>query len=223
MPEDFATVAHNVVVAQMSPFQPRNPDIFSELVGGWKAVAIRFKTATKADERFTVSIRSATASASFEEREIQEEALFAFFVNGYAAIESYVYAAFAMGAMLLPADFPMATPKDLKAINPRQTQRCFTKRFPGTRIEAKLTALLADPSFERWGLVRNVLAHRSTPARHHHLNVGDERPDKTEWEVMGGIILDTQTTASRRPWLASTLTECVEAAAVFATADFPVR
>jgi hypothetical protein len=221
MPGDFPCDAHNAVVKALAPYQPRNPDICSELAAGWNAVAIRFKTVANADGRFTASISSKGAFASSDERHAQEEALFAFFVNGYAAVESLAYAAFAMGAMLRPMDFPMITPGNLRAVTPNTTKNRFTTCFPGTPIEVKFSSLIADQNFERWGLIRNVLAHRSAPPRHHHISVGSNAPDKTDWEVIGGLALNDQTAASNRSWLATTLTDCVEAAAAFATSNFP--
>jgi hypothetical protein len=166
MPSDFRTDAHNEVVKKLRPYQASNPDTLSELAAGWNAVAIRFKSLAKADEGYTVSIKSKEAFSSPDERVIQQEALFAFFVNGYAALESFGYAAFAMGAMLRPADFPMSTQTDLRAINLNTIKSRFTTNFSGTVIQATLSALVGDPNFCRWRFIRNVLAHRSEPPRH---------------------------------------------------------
>jgi len=223
MPNDFPAAAHNAVVEIFGPYQSRNPQIFSELAAGWNAVAIRFKTVANADERFTASIKSRNAFASSDERHVQEEALFTFFLSGYAAIESLMYAAFAMGTMLSPSNFPMTTPGHLRAISPTTTKNRFSTCFPGTSVEATFSTLIADSNFERWGLIRNVLAHRSTPPRHHHVTVGSTAPDRTDWEIMGGLALNDQTTAGNRPWLATTLKESVEAVAAFARANFPQR
>lgn len=220
MPNDFCTAAHNAVVRKLGPFRPRNPEIWSELAAGWKAVAIRFKSLANADERYTVSIKSKEAYSSHYELLTQQEALFAFFMNGYAAFESFAYAMFAMGAMLRPDTFPMKTPGDRQAINPRKTKMSFTENFGGTAIEARLSALIGDPRFKRWGEIRNVLAHRCEPPRHHHLSVAGSTPRRTDWEILDGLAIDDQTTASNRPWLATILGGCVTAAEAFATANF---
>jgi hypothetical protein len=220
MPNDFCTAAHNAIVKKLGPFRPQNPAIWSELAAGWNAVAIRFKSLANADERYTVSIKSEEASSSHHELLTQQEALFAFFMNGYAALESFAYAMFAMGAMVCPDDFPMKTPGHRQAINPATTKMRFTEKFGGTIIEARLAALIGDPQFKRWGGIRNVLAHRCEPPRHHHLSIGGSTPRRTDWEIVDGLAIDDQTTASSRPWLATTLAGCVTAAEAFATANF---
>ena len=144
--DDFPTDAHNEVVGILGPRQG-----VSEIAAGWNAVAIRFKSAANADERYTVSIRSEEAFNSPDERVVQQEALFAFFMNGYAALESFAYAAFAMGSMLRPADFPMGTPNDLRAINLKTASSRFTTSFSGTEMAAALSALIDDPECDRWG------------------------------------------------------------------------
>jgi hypothetical protein len=220
MPNDFRTDAHNEVVKKLDFYQPSNPDIWSELAAGWKAVAIRFKAVANADQRYTVSINSKESFSSADEIVVQQEALFAFFVNGYAALESFGYAAFAMGAMLRPADFPMRTSAQLRAINLNATESRFTTKFRGTVIEATLSALIADSNFKRWGLIRNVLAHRCEPPRHHYVARGGTTPYKTNWEIIDGVSIDAQTTAAYRRWLATILADCITAAEAFVTAKF---
>jgi hypothetical protein len=220
MPNDFPTDAHNVVVKKLSPYQPRNPDVWSELAAGWNAVAIRFKSAANADERYTVSIGSKDVFRSHDALFLQQDALFGFFINGYAALESFAYAVFAMGAMLLSSDFPMSTPTELRAISLKKTKSGFTTNFCGTDIEAALSALIDDPTFSQWSLIRNILAHRSEPPRYHYVSVGGGAPNRTVWEITGGIPIDDQTIASYRPWLATTLTGCIASAEAFVTTNF---
>ena len=219
MPDDFPTDAHNEVVEKLGPC-PARSEIGAELAAGWNAVAIRFKSAVNADERYTVSIKSREALGSADELVVQQEALFAFFMNGYAALESFAYAAFAIGALLLPADFPMSTEANRRAIDLKKVKSSFTTSFSGTAIEARLSALVVDPKFDQWGRIRNVLAHRAQPPRRHDITVGRTTPDKTVWEITDGLTIDDKTTAFRRSWLAATLDECVTAAAAFVTANF---
>ena len=90
MPGDFPTIAHNAVNDKLKLCQPRNPKVWSEYAGGWNAIAFRFSAAADADATFTASVKLPVAS--LEEYQVQEKALFAFFVTGYAAIESFTYA-----------------------------------------------------------------------------------------------------------------------------------
>ena len=145
MPHDFPTAAHNAVSAKL-PYQPDNPSLWAEYADGWRAVAIRFKTAAGADKLFTASISKSSAPPP-NERQIQEEALFTFFVTGYAAVESFAYALFALGAMLRPESFPMSTPRDLERITPTVTRQKFAAHFFGTTAEAKFSAVATDSAY----------------------------------------------------------------------------
>jgi hypothetical protein len=78
MPDDFPTAAYNAVYVRLGRYQPRNPALWGEYAGGWNAVAIRFRTAASADEKFTASI-TRNFAASLDERQLEEEALFSFF------------------------------------------------------------------------------------------------------------------------------------------------
>jgi hypothetical protein len=220
MPDDFPTEAHNEVVERLG----RYPSV-PEIAAGWNAVAIRFKSVANADARYTVSMKSELADSSPDERVIQQEELFAFFMNGYAALESFAYAVFAMGAMLCPADFPMKTLKDVKKITLRIARNCFTTSISGT-VAGALTALIDDPKFEQWGAIRNELVHRCEPPRHIHITLGARTPHKRVWEIAeieGGLIIDAQTTASHRRWLATALTNCVTEAKTFVAANFALN
>jgi hypothetical protein len=219
MPDDFPTEAHNEVVEKLGS-APSKSEVGGELAAGWNAVAIRFKSAANADEGYRLSTSSKEPLRSFDDLVVQQEALFAFFMNGYAALESFAYAAFALGAMLRPVDFPMDTEANRRAIDLRKTKSAFAATFSRTAIEARLSGLVVDPKFDQWGRIRNILAHRSHPPRHHYVTLGRTAPDKTIWEITDGLTIDDQTTASRRSWLAAKVGECATAAAAFVTANF---
>src|SRR5262249_3502866 len=113
---------------------------------------------------------------------------------------------------------------------PTSAERKFTARFRGTAIEARLSALIADPAYSEWGLIRNVLAHRQAPPRQHAVTVreaigggavGDTQRASTTWKIMGGLVLDGRTTTTRRAWLAAGLTGCVKATEEFVSNYFP--
>ena len=116
MPIDFPTNSHNAVAVKLGSYRPRAPDVWAEHASGWNAVASRYKLASRADEKFTASITLSVPT--LDEYQVQAEALFIFFTAGYASIESFTYALFALGALLKPIDFPMSKPEDRKAINP---------------------------------------------------------------------------------------------------------
>ena len=71
MPSDFPTVPYNAVAGRLGGrYQSQNPVVWGEYAGGWNAVAIRFRTAAGADERFTASIKR-TAAPPHDERQAQ--------------------------------------------------------------------------------------------------------------------------------------------------------
>src|SRR5271163_3546635 len=100
-----------------------------------------------------------SSTKSHEELFAQQEALFTFFTNGSAALESFGYAAFAMGAMLRPVNFRMATKADRRAINPEKTEKLFSANFSGTAIARALSSIVKDQNFRQWASIRNVLMH----------------------------------------------------------------
>jgi len=118
MPNDFPTLAHNNVTGKLGTHQRHA--LWPECAAGWNAVARRFFAAAKADDLFTGSITKNGAGPAVDERQIQEEALFVFFVAGLSAIESLAYTLYAVGAILQPGHFPMSLPGHFKAINPSQ-------------------------------------------------------------------------------------------------------
>lgn len=229
MPAEFPTSEFNAVHAALVPCSSTYPEFWTECMGGWNAVAIRFKTMADADDVFTKSFSQSTAPPS-DERYNQEAALFSFFVAGYAVIESFAYSLYVVGAMLRQRDFPMNTPQSLKTITPQVTRDKFAAHFPGTDIELQFSSLLADETFRNWGLIRNVLAHRSAPPRHYKNNVtatptglvvGSATQSESTWQIVsGGLTLNNRTTRDKRMWLATRLSSCVRGVEAFVTTNF---
>lgn len=233
MPADFPTEAYDAVGDKIGFRVGGNIGaanlayaFWTEYAAGWNAVGYRFRTAADADTAFTASIASVP---THEEYRIQEEALYAFFVTGYFAIESFAYALFAIGAMLKPKEFPMCTEEDLSKINPKRTTKKFKSEFPGTSIHKAISNLLVDSKFVEWGKFRNVLAHRQAPRRESAIHLAENvvtgaasTPWKTTWGVSPNLrlTLDDRTTADKRAWLARHLTELMEATKAFVTDEF---
>jgi hypothetical protein len=230
MPDDFPTTAYDVVNAKLGSYQQRNPNVWTQYAGGWNAIAFRFKTATVADDRFTESIKH-FPQPPLEEYQAQEEA-FMFFLAGFAVIESLAYALFALGAMLQPANFPMSTDDARQAIKPTLTKKKFAIHFASTPVEAALSAfladLLADPTYKKWRLIRNALAHRTAPPRQHVTELGTggggggtSQLGSTTWQVIGGLVLNDRTTSDKRKWLTEQLARSIQATESFVNINFP--
>jgi len=226
MPHDFPLAVYDAVNTKVATFQPRHPYEWALWAGGWNGLGYRFRACVNASERFTRSITQHPSPPGME-RFFQEDALFSFFVDGYSAIESFAFGLHALGAMLRPAAFPVSMPGQLRTINPRSTSTRLNSQYPGTLIAARLQTLVADPEYERWGGVRNILAHRAQPARQYSVELsastggpGNSSVGATEWQMVN-LTLDEQTTSIRRQWLAANLTACIEATSDFVNANFP--
>jgi hypothetical protein len=218
MPGDFPTAAYNAVNIKLGPLQPTNPALWAEYASGWNSVAIRFKTTTDADVAFTRSIKQGTAP-SHDERQLQEESLFTFFVAGLAVIESFSYALFAIASMKRPADFPMSATEQRKNIRPDVMRQKYSVYFPGSPVNSKFSALLDSPEYREWRDIRNILSHRQAPPRQHY--VGGSANGTATWQVLQGLVLNDVTTTARRTWLANEVAGCIHAAESFVNANFP--
>jgi len=124
-----------------------------------------------------------------------------YFFAGFAAVESYFYALFSLGGLLSPANFPMATERDLRKITPKSTKDKYVQCCNGEAITANLARLLSDTQYDEWSRVRNTLAHRSAPGR--FVYTGGSNGNTAQWTI--GVDIDTNTTQIRRKWLLQTL------------------
>ena len=80
----------------------------------------------------------------------QEGALFGFFNNGFRFSESPFYGMFALGAMLSPAHFPIACPREQQRISPPQARMgSFKAAFAGDAINP-ISALIASSDYIEW-------------------------------------------------------------------------
>jgi hypothetical protein len=211
-PKDFPVANHTRVNNRVGPRQPSQPDVYAEYAGGWNGVAYRFFECAQSDEAFRTWFKRGGPSPIPELRYRQETHLFLFFVAGLASIESFSYMAYTLAAFIDPANFPLATPANKRAINPAWTTSRFAIAFPGDQITVALDAVITSQEFTDWSLTRNVLAHRISPPR--AFFVGGPQHGTASWMGLG--TLDAATTRDRRTWLAGKLAALIEAAAEFA-------
>jgi len=212
MPEDFSISSYESIHQRVCSNSKTESNSWIEYAGAWNAIAYRFLALTDHGKAFTESIKRAGDAPPQPERYIQERELFAFFVNGLATIESFCYGLFAIASMVNQIDFPIATQKDLKLINPEKTTTQFKKAFAGKGITDALAQLIDSQDYGDWKDIRNVLAHRSAPGRIFYAST--HPPTQAAlWKI--GIQLDDRTTESRREWLAKTLSTLLQDADSF--------
>ncbi len=214
-PRDFPAKPYNNILARLAG-ETRSRESRRELFSAWNAVVYRFRSCAEYDETFAESVRRAGKAPPSPERYIQERELFCFFVTGMSAIECLCYGLFAIGSMLDARAFPFVTTADRRDVCPEMTADKFVKNFPEYNIASVLKQLKESQDYQRWKEMRNILSHRSTPAR--KIFVGGDHDGDAVWGET--IQIDEDTTASRRRWLAETLGNLLEAADVFTAAKF---
>jgi hypothetical protein len=140
--------------------------------------------------------------------------LFGFFSSAFAAFEASFYGLFMIGAALDRGRFPMATARDQQAISPARTNAAFTAAFPGDPILAAFTTLFGDAAYLELREVRNILTHRTAPGRRFYVGLGDDDAPAGEWKTFN-IVMDKDTTETRRATLAKLLTHLLTASEAF--------
>jgi hypothetical protein len=200
VPDDFPVQPY-IDIHQRAVVAQGDTDERSEFVGAWTAVAYRYTACTEHDAKYTESVRRAGQTPGFPDRYTQDQELFGFFVTGLSAVESLCYGCYALGYFLNPTDFPFTTNDDRRGVTPSTTMQAFTRVFPRERIGVILQTMLKDAEYKTWAMIRNILAHRTSPGR---LISAGSGPTTVEWKT-SSISLDQMTTASRRAWLIKTM------------------
>lgn len=211
MPDDFPVAPYEIIHSCYSQRKDSNLMLWKQCAGAWNAVAYRFLSCTEHDLHYTESVRQGSAAPSHANVYLQERELFGFFITGLAAIESFYYGIFAIASMISAADFPFVTAADFKAINSRDTANKFQSFFKHEDISNILQQVINTPEFTEWNEIRNILVHRILPNRHYYL--GGDKHNQTLWEK--GIVIDVNTTSTRRKWLAKNLNDLLTSAASF--------
>jgi hypothetical protein len=147
------------------------------------------------------------------ERRQQEHHLFCFFAAGVSAFETFSYALYAMGAILIPLGFPLATDAHRRAVDVRSTSARFTSHFAGDRVSVEMVRLTESDNLRQWERIRNILSHRQAPGRIISLTVGADDDRTAEW-LHGS--LGAARVADDENWLFAELGSLVDAAGEFA-------
>jgi hypothetical protein len=218
MPADFPLAAYNDIHACIGPLQPRFPDAYRHYAGAWNAVAIRFRSAAEADEKFQSSM---SEPSSPEQRFQNEVALFQFFTNSVSVLDSCAYALHAIGNMIDAAAFPL-TGQRLRAADLRGVAQFFKQNFPGDTLVAALISTEADALATELRDIRNFLSHRAASTRSYFVSTSGQNPpprwDVSHLEALSGVqafTIDSQLTSRFRSWLAGRLATLFEAINLF--------
>jgi hypothetical protein len=210
IPPDFPRSIFNAVIERVlkgneQKFRSQHADDFHD---AWFAVGYRFFTCAEHDEEYTASIFRAGIDPPRLEHYIQEKELFGFFISGMAALESFAFSCYALGAILDVNSFPLSNPRKIKL---GSTTDMFIKYHPSESLTLKLYELRKATEFKDWSNIRNILAHRLLPPRQITVTLFPPHPDlgkKVNW-ISNQIQIDNTTTSSRRKWLSQVLAEMI--------------
>lgn len=193
--------------------------LYKHYAGAWNALAYRFRAAVDSAEQFATLLRQHGASPAPEARYLQERALFDFYSSGFSVFECTFYALYTFGALLEPNTFSLASERAQQQVSPSRTREAFKRAFPRDPIVATVGALFADPEYQKWREVRNVLTHRTAPGRTVYVSIGQDDTPPTEWKLNNSP-LDESISADGARELSRLITLLVTAAATFVESRF---
>jgi hypothetical protein len=219
MPGDFPTGHYNAVFERTLSQVTASPVIYEHFAGAWNAVAYRFLGMADGEGAFTSLVVHTAPKPTI--RYEQEHSLFSFFSSGFSVFEAAFYAIFALGALLSPTDFPIATSRDQQRISPQTTSLALARAFTADPLNAVISGLLSDTQFLEWREIRNILTHRAAPGRTFFVSIGGDGdallPD--QWKLKG-ILLDDQMASTRRAQLSRQLDDLLDGIRNFAFRRF---
>lgn len=201
---DFPVIPFEVVHTKLGPFKDEQP-AHSNFIGAWNAIAYRFQGMVDYDESFTSSIQKLGPGPGQPDRYRQERDLYGFFVSGASLFDAFAFGLYAAGLLVAPSALPNANERQIEW---PFTSRNFRKVFPTDSVSHVLTRTETHPAYLDLRKIRNVLAHRIAPPRHHRMSSGANlgRLD---------IPLNETTTSERRTQFSSLLHDLLDAAQEF--------
>jgi hypothetical protein len=188
---------------------------YEHFAGAWNALAYRYQAVIDAGEAFSDLIAAHGTTPAPDVRYQQERALFDFYSAGFSVFECTCYALYAIGAFIRPDLFLLGTERDQQRVSPPSTRDAFGRAFPGDPICAAFATLFADPEYQQWREVRNVLTHRTAPGRRIYVSIGMDDELPTEWKL-NNTPLDASIATRGRAELGRLLTGLLNSAARFA-------
>jgi hypothetical protein len=219
VPVDFPGNYFDAIEARVQSKFPGNRHL-PYFLGAWSAVLYRFLALAEYDEEFTRQFRRFGASPVPQKRYEQERDLFGFFASGCSAVDAFFFSLFAIGAMLAPTTFPLNNEQDERKVKLDGCYRKYCIAFAGDPILTALQVVMTpgDPEWADFCNCRNILTHRAAP--HRVFQIGDATSPAA---VMArtDIVLDENTTSSRRTDIVFLLERLLAAGNVFVQTHMP--
>jgi hypothetical protein len=211
LPAPFPVAAYDGLNQRVAAYTGAAGDAWPHWASSWNAVAHRYLAAFNYSRDFADSITTPGGDAPpptvrFE----QERALFGFFASACSVLESFAYAAHALGAAKDRNAFPVSEPEQLRRIGVVSTRKKYRAFRPNSEFTVALSALVADPTYRDLSRFRNVLVHRSATTRIIYRGLGQAQQDPpATWDLtshgMVNYVLDASFTELRLAWLENRL------------------
>jgi hypothetical protein len=225
-PEDFPQDSYEAIHHRLEHFAS-SPEgkIWRQFAGGWNAVAYRFQACAEYDESFRSDFARFGFNAGGLDRYRQQRDTYGCVANACSVIEAFCYAAYAIGSLLVPADFSMISGPAQRSINPTSTTTQFESSFATDPFASALRTLIDDPDWAALVDIRNVLIHRAAWAKDVVRPAGGpatavtDRVRLSDYNLID-VDLAPELTSGPRSWVATNLKVIIEEADTFTASRF---
>jgi hypothetical protein len=216
LPRPFPLKTFEAVTNRVAVKMSRYSTDLDNFSGAHNGVIYRVRAAADYSKAFCRSLQRYGDAPLLLQRYQQERQLFGFLVSGFAALDSFHFQLFFIGAHLESAKFPTQTQKNLQNISITTTVKAFNFVFPGEPITASPKMVPTHATFKEWKEWRNIVAHRSAPGRVVH-GSSFNPPPPSNWKIgePSRIKIDSNLTPPRLAWLIDTLNDLINAADQF--------
>lgn len=186
---------------------------YANYSGGWSARSYRYVEMLECAERFADYLDVDGPAPPPPERYRQERVLFDFFGAAISCFEASAFANFAMASLGHGAQFPLATAAHERNVSPANLVTRLQAHFQGDQVTTEWINLLQDARYRELHQARNMLTHRTTVSRHHH--VGGPAHGTAVWGLTGETI-DRDMLLDRASYVTDLLAQHVPAIEQFA-------
>jgi hypothetical protein len=212
-PNDFPASPFEALYKKLGGAYGGRPEYDVLVFGALNAITYRFHALAEYDRRFTASINAQGTDFGQPSRYEQERDLFGFFSNAHSVFDAFCFALFAVGALIQPADFPLATDEDEQKVNWGGTRKAYRRAFPADPILSVLENMAKDTALIKLRTIRNILTHRGVRGRALMAITGPSASSDRIPRLH--ISLDVRTTSTPRSQVAGLLCFGLEAAHTF--------
>lgn len=225
VPDNFPTAAFDAIAEMTHDTWVGRKRALKEFAGSRNAIVYRFLACAEHGEGFRSSLEAHGATPPPRLRYEQEQHLFGFFVNGFAAVESFYYSLYVIAHAVDPVAFPLESFENQKGVTPDGTTRRFERRFAADPLTATLREVLNDPAYASWKGMRNVLAHRTSPGRAFSTTMGRAEgwsatyPNVDFAATSENIPVEDGLTSARLEWLGVSLGRLMSGCEAFVSSN----